>query len=426
MGVEVTRLANGVTVATHAMPHLESVALGVWINTGGRSEAPGEHGISHLLEHMAFKGTERRDARAIAEVIEEVGGEMNAETSVDHTSYYVRILKEDVELGLDVLGDILCHSAFDPAELGREQHVIIQEIGAALDTPEDWVFELFQESAYPDQAIGRSILGTPASIGAQTPDDLRRFLAAHYRGPETVITAAGNLDHAAIVAGAETHFASLSPEKSPKTEPGFYRGGEILQARPLQEAQILLGFEAPGYHDDTLQAAHILSSIVGGGMASRLFQEAREERGLCYSIYSFFWPFADTGIFGVHAATSEEDVDELTKVVADELHKMTDGVSETELKRAKAQLRAGLMMGLESPLARAGQLARHILIYGRPLSFEELVARIESVDARMISDLAAKILSSAPTLAAIGPVGNLPSAGDMARRIAGANGAGAR
>src|SRR5690606_6059918 len=162
---------------------------------------------------------------------------------------------------------------------------IIQEIGAALDTPEDWVFELFQESAYPEQAIGRSLLGTPDSIGAQTPDDLMRFLAAQYRGPETVIAAACNLAHAANVPGGE---------------PGFYRGGEISQARPLQEAQILLGFEAPGYHDGTLQAAHILSSIVGGGMASRLFQEAREERGLCYSIYSFFWPFADTGIFGVH------------------------------------------------------------------------------------------------------------------------------
>ena len=424
MSVEVTRLRNGVTVATHAMPHLESVALGVWINTGARSEAPGEHGISHLLEHMAFKGTKRRDARAIAEVIEAVGGEMNAETSVDHTSYYVRLLKEDVGLGLDVLGDILCHSAFDPTELGREQHVIIQEIGAALDTPEDWVFELFQESAYPDQAIGRSILGTPTSIGAQTPDDLRRFLATHYRGPETVITAAGNLDHAEIVKGAETHFGSLSAEVSPKAEPGFYRGGEIKERRPLQEAQILLGFEAPSYGDESLQAAHLLSSILGGGMASRLFQTAREERGLCYSIYSFFWPFVDTGLFGIHAATSEEDIDELTQVVADELHKMTDGVDQKELARAKTQLRAGLMMALESPLARAGQLARHMLIYGRPLSFDELVARIEAVDAPMIGDLAAKVLSSAPTLAAIGPVGGLPSADDMARRIAGTNGAG--
>ncbi len=419
MSVEISRLKNGTTVVTHAMPHLESIALGLWVGAGARFEAAKEHGISHLLEHMAFKGTRRRTARELAEVVEAVGGEMNASTGVDHTAYYLRLLKDDIALGLDVLGDIVGDPLLDAEELALEQHVILQEIGAAHDVPEDWVFELFQEAAFPGQAIGRTVLGTPESIRAHTADDLRRFLAKHYCGPRLVIAAAGNLDHAEVVRLADEHLGRLPNHEPAGPEAGLYRGGEKKDARALKEAQILLGFKAPSYSDGSFTATHLLSAILGGGMASRLFQEVREVRGLCYSIYSFYWPFVDTGLLGIQAATSEEEIKELVNVVVDELRKMTDGVSDAELSRAKAQIRAGLLMTLESPIARAGQMARHVLIHGRPLTLEEMVAEVDGISAEGLAALAADMLSSAPTLAAIGPVQTLPDVGEIAARMNG-------
>jgi predicted Zn-dependent peptidase len=419
MSVELSRLKNGIAIATHHMPHLESLALGLWVGAGARSEAKREHGISHLLEHMAFKGTTRRSARDIAETIEAVGGEMNAETSVDHTTYYLRLLKGDLALGLDVLGDIISDPLLDPEELALEQHVILQEIGAAHDVPEDWVFELFQEAAFPGQAIGRTVLGTPESIRAHTSEDLRRFLGTHYCGPQIVIAAAGNVDHAEVVRSAEEHLGRLPDRKPGPPEPGRYKGGERRETRGLKEAQILLGFPAPTYLDSSFTTAHLFSAVLGGGMASRLFQEVRESRGLCYSIYSFYWPFLDTGVFGIQAATSEEDIEELVSVVLDELRKMTDGVSARELGRAKTQLRAGLLMMLESPIARAGQMARHVLVHGRPLSLEELVARVDAVSEADLVGLAARLLGSPPTLAAIGPVRRLPGVDAIAAAMAG-------
>ncbi len=423
MSVEVTRLANGIVVATHDMPHLESVALGLWVGAGARSEAPHEHGISHLLEHMAFKGTRRRSARDIAEAIERVGGEMNAETSVDHTTYYMRLLKNDLALGLDVLGDIVCDPLLDAEELALEQHVILQEIGAAYDVPEDFVFDMFQEAAFPQQAIGRSILGTPDSIRRHTADDLRRFLGAQYCGPAIVVAAAGNLDHDDVVRLAEQHLGGLSGETPQPPERGSYSGGDWRERRELNEAQILLGFAAPSFTDKSFASAHILSAILGGGMASRLFQELRENRGLCYSISSFYWPFSDTGLFGIQTATSDEDVGELVPVVLDEIRKTTDGVTPEELSRAKAQLRAGLLMTLESPIARAGQMARHILVYGRPLTLEETVAKVDAVSIDDVAALAHHVVESPPTLAAIGPLAALPEMQAIAGRM---NGHGSR
>jgi predicted Zn-dependent peptidase len=419
MTVEVSGLPNGIRVVTHAMPHLESVAVGLWIGAGARSETPQEHGISHLLEHMAFKGTERRSARDIAEEIEAVGGDMNAETNVEYTNYYLRLLKDDMALGLDVLGDVVCNPKLDAGELALEQHVIVQEIGAAQDVPEDWVFELFQESAYPDQAMGRSVLGTPETVRAHTPSDLRRYLGQHYCGPQIVVAGAGNLDHGEVVRLAERHFQSLPSRMPVPYEPANYRGGEWTEARPIQEAQILVGFAAPPFRDTKAPACHVFSAVLGGGMASRLFQELRENRGLCYSINSFYWPYLDSGIFGVQTATSGEDVPELVPLMVDELRKMIDGVTDAELNRAKVQLRASLLMSLESLIARARQMARHMLTHGRPLSMEEMVARIEAVGHRDLRDLAMEILSSRPTLAAIGPLDGLPDVEAITAQIGG-------
>ena len=419
MTVEVSRLANGFTVVTHRMPHLESIALGIWFEAGSRSEAPHEHGISHLLEHMAFKGTQSRSARDIAEAIEAVGGDMNAATSVDHTGYYVRLLKEDAELGIDILGDILCHSSFDPQELAREQHVIVQEIGAAHDDPEDLAFDLFQEAAYPGQPIGRTILGTEDTVRSFTPADLRRFLATHYRGARAVLSAAGNLDHGRIVAWAERHLAGLPAEAPPASAPGIYRGGRRVEKRPLQEVQLLIGFEGLAFRDPDLYAARLLAGILGGGMASRLFQEVREARGLCYAISAFDWPFADSGIFGIQAAAGETDVGQLVSVVLDEHRRIDGGIEAAELARAKAQLRASLLMSLESPAARAGQLARHVLIHGRPLALEEIAERIDAVTARRVADLGARIFATPPTVAGVGPGRALPHPGEIARQLGG-------
>jgi predicted Zn-dependent peptidase len=326
-------------------------------------------------------------------------------------------MKDDIALGLDVLGDILTDSVFDPQELQREQHVILQEIGAALDTPEDVVFDIFQESAFPGQPIGRTILGTAQSVSRFQPDDIRQFLSTHYRGPNAVVAAAGHLDHDSFVASVEKKFSAFSADAAPASPKADYRGGEMLCEKDLQEVQILLGFEGPNVLSDEVYTGQLLSAILGGGMSSRLFQDIREDRGLCYSIYSFHWAFADTGLFGVHAATSEEDVKALMPIMLDTIAGMRDGVSDKELERAKAQMRASLLMTLESPVSRAGQLARQILIHGRTLDLDEIVARIDAVTGNDIAELAATMIASPATLAAVGPIAPLPGVEDIAKRL---------
>ncbi len=418
MTVEVTRLPSGLTVVTHPMDHLQSAALGVWVGAGSRLEAPDEHGISHLLEHMAFKGTARRSATDIAEEIEAVGGEVNAATSVETTSYYARILKDDAPLAVDILSDILTNSVFDPEELAREQHVIVQEIGASLDTPEDRVFDLFVEAAFPDQPIGRTILGTEETVRRTARGDLDSYLGRHYRGPQMVLASAGAVDHAALVDLAGDVFGGLDASPGPAAQPARYRGGDRRERRKLMEAQILLGFEGVPYSSEDFHAAQILASVLGGGMSSRLFQEVREKRGLCYSIYAFHWSFNDTGLLGVHAATGAEDVDALMPVLVGELERASDDLTEAEVARARAQMRASLLMSLESPAARAGQLARQMLLFDRPIPVEELVERIDAVSVPRIRDLARRLLSGAPpTLAAIGPIERLTEQERIAERL---------
>ena len=418
MSVRVTSLPSGLKIVTHDMDHLQSAALGVWVGAGSRSERDEEHGLSHLLEHMAFKGTETRSAAEIAEEIEAVGGEVNAATSVETTSYYARVLKEDVPLALDILSDILRNSVFHPDELAREQHVILQEIGAALDAPEDRVYDIFAETAYPGQPIGRNILGTIDTVKAAASPMLGAYLDRHYRGPSMVIAAAGAVDHDQLVAMAADRFGALSADAGPSPTTASYGGGDRREDRDLMETQIMLGFEGVPYSSKDFYAAQLLASIVGGGMSSRLFQEVREKRGLCYSIYAFHWSFADTGIFGVHAATGPSDVGKLMPVVLDELERAADDIDENEMKRARAQLRAGLLMTLESPAARAGQLARQLLLFGRIIPPEELVAKIGAISAADVRDLAGRFLGgSAPTLATVGPAKSMLGRDRIAERF---------
>ena len=410
MGVEVSRLSNGMTVATETLPHIETVALGVWVKSGARDERADEHGIAHLLEHMAFKGTSRRSAWDIASQIENVGGEINAATSVETTSFYARVLKDDVPLAIDILADILQDSTFDPEELEREQHVILQEIGAAHDTPDDIVFDKFTESAFRDQTIGRSILGTPETVKSFSADNIRRFMERQYAADRMVIVAAGAVSHDAFVRTVEAQFGTFRATcDSLPAAPAVYSGGEYRETRDLQDAQIVLGFEGRAYHVRDFYASQLLSMILGGGMSSRLFQEVREKRGLCYSVYAFHWGFSDTGMFGVHAATGQGDIAKLVPVILDELRKAGESISEEELNRARAQYRAGLLMSSESAASRASQIARQIMLYGRPVAMEELVDRLANITTARLSDLAGRLFSTRPTVAAIGPIAKLAS-----------------
>ncbi len=346
MSVKVTRLPSGLSVVTDQMPHLETASLGVWVGSGSRDEQPDEHGISHLLEHMAFKGTRRRSARQIAEEIEAVGGDLNAATSVETTAYYARVLKEDVPLALDVLSDILGDPAFDPAELKREQNVIVQEIGATEDAPDDLVFDRLQETAFPKQAVGRSILGTPETVRSFTPEALRAYLARNYRGPDMLVAAAGAVEHEKIVAEVEKRFAGFVGPAAPVPEPAQFQGGTRVETRDLEQVHIALALEGlPVRNRATLQPAgvhqrarrrHVLAPVPGG---------ARGPRPLLHHP-AFHMPYSDTGIFGLYAGTDQADAPELMRVVIDEIGGATETITEAEVARAKAQMKAGLLMAL--------------------------------------------------------------------------------
>ena len=304
MSTQLTRLANGLRVVSHHMPHLETVSLGVWVAAGARHEREDEHGISHLLEHMAFKGTERRSATDIAEEIEAVGGELNAATSLETTAYFARILKADVGIALDILADILQIPRYAQDELEREREVILQEIAATRDSPDEIAYELLQDAAFPNQAIGRPILGTTESVTSFAADDLRTFLKANYGASRMVVSAAGNVDHGEIVRHAEAQFAGLNRGVGGRFEPARYVGGTRTSAKPFEQSHLVMAFAGPSYRAQEFYTAQVFSGLFGGGMSSRLFQEVRERRGLCYAIYSSCWALADTGLFGIHAAHS--------------------------------------------------------------------------------------------------------------------------
>ena len=408
MDVKVGSLSNGLIVATETIPHLESVALGVWVKAGSRNEHDGEHGIAHLLEHMAFKGTSGRSAYRIAAEIENVGGEINAATNVETTSFYARVMKDDAGLAIDILADILQDSSFDADELEREQHVILQEIGAAHDTPDDIVFDRFTEQAFRDQTIGRSILGTPETVQSFTSAQLRGYMDREYAADRMVLVATGGVSHEAIMAEAERKLGGFrAKSNAPAPKPAFYAGGDFREERDLMDAQIVLGFEGRAYHARDFYASQVLSMILGGGMSSRLFQEVREKRGLCYSVYAFHWGFSDTGLFGVHAATGKDDIAELVPVIMSELSQAAEKITAEELDRARAQYRAGLVMSAESASSRAAQIARQMLLFGKPISQEELMERLMALTPKRLTDLGMSLFAGAPTVAAIGPVEGL-------------------
>ena len=417
MTIRTTTLDNGLQVVSDPMSTVESVSLGIWVGVGTRYEKPEMNGVSHLLEHMAFKGTRRRTATAIAEEIEAVGGHINAYTTCENTAYYVRVLKEDVRLGVDLIADILQNSTMEKDELERERTVILQEIHQANDTPDDVVFDNFQAAAYPDQPLGRQVLGDAGIVGSMDRETIIGYMNDHYNASTMVLAAAGRIDHDELVSLANDMFSELPEGEQATREAANYTGGQSVVERELEQAHLLLGFKGVSYQDPDFYASAVLSTLFGGGMSSRLFQEIREKRGLVYSIYSFVSSYSDGGMFGIYAGTGENKTAELIPLVCDEIKKMTDNVGADELTRARAQIKASILMALESSSSRCEQLARQMMVFGRPMPTQEIVANIEAVDADAILHTARRIFDSSLTVTALGPVSKLESFESIQKRL---------
>jgi len=416
--IKTTVLKNGLRVVTDHVPGMHSIALGVWIGVGTRHEDLTYNGVAHMVEHMMFKGTEMRTALEIAEVIETVGGQMNAYTSRDMTSYHIHLLENDMSLALNVLADLTQNSVMPQDELERERHVILQEIGMCHDTPDDVVFDYFTECAYPRQAFGAPILGTNEIVSTLSRETLMGFVEQLYRPHHMVVSAAGAVDHDAFVVQVEKEFGgALASDVEVPYEAARYEGGEFRLEKDLEQSHLILGFQGVPRADDDFYAAQALAIILGGGMASRLFQEVREKRGLVYSIFAFHSGYSDTGQFGVYAGTGPSDLPELVPVICDELLKISYDITAQDVQRAKTQMKANMLMGRESMMTRADQMAKHMLYRGEALDVDQIVARIDHLSAEQIARMAKMIFSSAPTLAATGPLKQLQSFESIQSRL---------
>ena len=416
-GVRASTLSNGMRVVTDTVESVETASIGVWVGAGARNEPRDINGVAHLLEHMAFKGTGRRSAADIAREIEDVGGQINAYTSREHTAYYAKVLHGDAPLALDILADILLDSTFDPDELARERTVVLQEIGQSNDTPDDIIFDHFQFAAFPDQPLGRPILGLPDIVENMPRESIMGHMQQTYGGEAMVLSAAGRVEHKAVVALAERLFEGLQAESVRETAPGIYGGGDFREDRDLEQVHFVLGFPSIGYHDDAFYAASVLSSLFGGGMSSRLFQEIRERRGLAYSIYSFLSYYSDCGLFSIYAGTGRQEAGELTSALCEEIQRLPSTLDDSEVKRARNQLKAATLMALESTGARCEQMAQQTLIFGRRITVDEQIAKIDAVDADAVAGVAARIFAGRPTVAALGPLENLQDYDSIAAKL---------
>ncbi|CAO5675382.1 MAG: putative zinc protease [Holosporales bacterium] len=406
-------LSNGLRVITDHVDHVETISLGAWFGIGARFEDASINGISHVLEHMAFKGTTHRTAFEIAETIENVGGYLNAYTSRETTAYYTRLLKEHTSLGVDILGDILNNSTIDDAELKKEQQVILQEIGQTEDSPDDIVFDYFQNTCFKDQAMGRSILGPSHNVESFTHHQVKSYMNDHYCTNNMVFAAAGKVDHDSFVKDVEKAFSTFKKDAIVFKEPAKYTGGDFRLLKELEQIHLVMGFPGVGYGHGDYYKQMICSMILGGGMSSRLFQEVREKRGLVYGISAFASPYTDCGVFSIYAGTGENEINELIPLVVKELFKMTECVAEKELARAKAQLKASLMMGLESTSNRSERIANQVLLYNRVIESSEIIQKIDSITIHDVKDFMITLLKGIPTLTTLGPIKNMLSYDDF-------------
>ena len=380
MTVRFSQLENGFRVVSQAMPHAETSSLGVWIKAGSRQEGPGENGIAHLLEHMAFKGTKNRTALQIVEEIEQVGGDLNASTGLDQTSYYAQVLGSSIDVAVELLADIILNPLHRADDLAQEANVIAQEIMAAREQGEELIFDQMMSRAFPGQAVGRPVMGTLESVRQITSDDLFNFMDKHYRAGQMVLVGAGAVEHQALHDLAQRYFGVVPGGPTPVLVPARYEAGFLVEDRPFEQVHAVVGFEGVGFCSDDIFTAQILNSALGGGMSSRLFQQVREARGLAYHVYSFHSAFEDCGFLGAYAASDPQRADEMIDVLLCEIRGLGHhGLSQREIDRAKAQLRCGAAMVMESASARAEQLARQILFFDQVFERETLIARLEAV-----------------------------------------------
>ncbi|MEM6780944.1 MAG: pitrilysin family protein [Pseudomonadota bacterium] len=418
MGIEITTLPNGLRVVTDHVAEIDSVAIGVWADVGTRHEDLTHNGVAHMVEHMLFKGTPTRDTLQIGEQVENVGGNMNAYTGRENTAYYIRLLKDDFAFALEILADMIQNSTFPEDEMDKERDVILQEIGMTFDTPDDIVFDWYQETAYPKQALGAPILGTADIISNMKQDTLFEYVKRFYTPDRLVVSAAGGVPHEDVVREAKRLFANLPQASNENYIPADYQGGEHRAEKPLEQSHIVLGFQGVRRDDPDYYAAVLLSTMLGGGMSSRLFQEVREKRGLVYSVYSSHTAFHDDGQMEIYAGTGPEKLPELIPVVCDEVQKMVqECVSAEELSRAKAQIKTSMLMSRESMLSRANRQAKYLINKNEALDIAALVDKVEAVSADSVCAMAGRMFASKPTLAAVGPLAELEPLDDIRKRL---------
>ncbi|MFK7839893.1 MAG: M16 family metallopeptidase [Bdellovibrionales bacterium] len=416
--IKSTTLPNGLRVISEDVKSMHSVAIGIWTGVGTRFEDMAHNGAAHMVEHMMFKGTPTRNALDIVQSIESAGGHMNAYTGREITSYHAHMLESDLGLGLEVLADMYINSTLLEDEIERERQVILQEIGMCNDTPDDLVFDHYHEAAYPNQTLGAPILGSTDHVTNMSRDALTGFIQQFYSPARTVISAAGHVDHEALVEKCGKLFDTLPKDNDFKPKSANYQGNDFRVQKDLEQAHFILGFQSFSRLDDDHFNAQALSTLLGGGMSSRLFQEVREKRGLVYSIFSFNSAYQDDGQFGIYAGTGPESLDEIVPVISDELLKVSQNVTEEEVARAKTQLRSGLLIGRESMMTRADQHAKYALFRNAEFDIEQTLEAIDAIDVNAIQKTAKRIFTTKPTMAALGPLEKLPTYNAIEDRLA--------
>jgi predicted Zn-dependent peptidase len=418
MSVHYKVLPNGMRVVTEEVREVDTVAMGVWTSVGTRHEQTEYNGVAHMVEHMLFKGTTTRSAQDIAEHIENAGGHMNAYTSREITSYHVHLLKDDFRLGLDIIADMILNATLPDEEIERESQVILQEVGMTYDTPDDHVFDLYQQTAYPGQSLGFPVLGDPEIVSSMQKRTLRNYIDKNYRAGNMIFSVAGNISHSQVEELVEKAFRELPSGNSDFIMPAAYSGGETRLNRELEQSHIVMGFRGVPRTSTDYHAAVMLSTLLGGGMSSRLFQEIREKRGLVYSIFSLHSAYHDDGQFEIYAGTGPEMLPELIPVLCSEISGMAKNLKQEEIERAKAQRRSLLLMSRESMMNRADRQAKNLTYYGKPFDVEQELYAINKTGLPHIASLAEEIFVKPPALAAIGPLEKLEPYEAIVKRIA--------
>ncbi len=419
----IERLSSGLIIASDFIPSAETIAICIFVKTGARNEDQSYNGLSHFLEHMAFKGTNTRTAKEIAEAFDSIGGQFNAYTSYEETVYYAKVLKDDWIIALDILTDIVQNSIYSPEEMDKERGVILQEIAQYQDMPDSVISDNFQETAYPNQPLGRTILGTPEFINTVSRDDLYKYVQMQYNTRSIIVSASGNLHHKTFSNLVQKKLNKIPDSPIIDFQPAVYVGGESKKHKDLEQVNVYLGFKALPYTDERVHIQRIASLILGGGMSSRLFQEIRENLGLAYHISSFSQTYCDTGVFSIFAGTNEKDVNLLIDASISQIHLICQSVSSVELERAKAQIKASLLMSKESVSHRAEKLAANIASFDRYITTEEILEKINKVTEKDVCDMMKFIISeenSRPTIATLGKISKVYDYDEIVRKINGA------